>query len=136
MFEIFEHTADLGIRIEADSFAALLVEAAKGLTSVLVANPEAIEPAREVALTIRGSQPEELLVDWLSELLYRFGAEHLLFARFEVTHQADHVAARLWGEAIDPARHRLDTEVKAITYHRLKVEEHEGRWRGEVIVDL
>ena len=44
MFEIFDHTADLGIRVEADSFEALLAEAATALTSVLVANPEAIEP--------------------------------------------------------------------------------------------
>jgi SHS2 domain-containing protein len=136
MFEIFDHTADLGIRVEADSFEALLAEAATALTSVLVANPEAIEPVARVDLTIDGTEPENLLVDWLSELLYRFSAEHMLFCRFEITRREDHVAARAWGETVDPARHRIDTEVKAITYHRLKVEQQADGWLAEVIVDL
>jgi SHS2 domain-containing protein len=136
MFEIFEHTADLGIRVEAESFSALLVEAARGLTSVLVANPEAIRPTREIEVTIAGARPEDLLIDWLSEVLWRFSAEHMVYSRFEITQHDDHLAARLWGEPLDESRHRLDTEVKAITYHRLKVVEQAGRWMGEVIVDL
>ena len=136
MFEIFNHTADLGIRVEADSFEALLADAATALTSVLVANPEAIEPAAQVDLTITGTEPENLLLDWLSELLYRFSAGHMLFCQFEITRHDDHVAARAWGETIDPTRHRLDAEVKAITYHRLKVEPQADGWLAEVIVDL
>jgi len=141
MFEIFDHTADLGIRVEAETFEALLAEAARALTSVLVANPEAIEPVAQVDLTIDGTEPENLLLDWLSELLYQFGAGHMLFRRFEITRHDDHIAARAWGETIDPARHRLDTEVKAITYHRLKVEPSRSigtgdGWLAEVIVDL
>ena len=136
MFEIFDHTADLGIRVEAETFEALLAEAARALTSVLVANPEAIEPVERLDLTIEGTEPENLLVDWLAELLYRFSAGHMLFCRFEITRREDHVAARAWGETIDPARHQLDTEVKAITYHRLKVEPQAEGWLAEVIVDL
>ena len=136
MFEIFEHTADLGIRVKADSFGSLLVEAARALTSVLVDNPESIEPVREVELMVKGSEPEELLVDWLAELLYRFSAEKMIFSRFTVSVHGDHVSARLQGEPVDEARHQIDTEVKAITYHGLKVERHADRWTAEVIVDL
>ncbi|MBN2218363.1 MAG: archease [Pirellulales bacterium] len=136
MFEIFEHTADLGIRVEADSLSALLAEAAAALTSVLVANPGAIRPAQTIELTIDGTEPEELLVDWLSEVLWRFSAEHMLFSRFEVVEHGSHVAARLEGEPVDESRHQLDTEIKAITYHHLKVERRTDRWTAEVIVDL
>lgn len=136
MFEIFEHTADLGIRVEADSLSALLAEAATALTSVLAANPDAIRPTQTLELTIDGTDPEELLVDWLSEVLWRFSAEHMLFSRFEIVEHGGHVAARLEGEPVDESRHQLDTEIKAITYHHLKVERRADRWTAEVIVDL
>jgi len=136
MFEIFEHTADLGIRVEADSLSALLAEAATALTSVLVLNPETIKPSQEVELTINSTRPEDLLVDWLSELLWRFSAQHMLFSRFEIAEHNDHIAARLWGEPVDESRHQIDTEIKAITYHRLSVQRHADRWTAEVIVDI
>ena len=136
MFEVFEHTADLGIRVEADSFPSLLAEAGNALMSVLVSDPESIEPARPVDLVVDGTEPEDLLVDWLAELLWRFSAEHMLFSRFEIGQGRARVVARAWGEPVDEARHRLDTEVKAITYHRLKVEQRADRWLAEVIVDL
>ena len=136
MFQIFEHTADLGIHVEAESLSELLVEAARALTSVLAANPEAIDPVIEVDVSLDLVKPEDLLVDWLSEWLYRFSADHMLFGRFEVVEQDGRVTARAWGEAVDPARHQLDTEVKAVTYHRLSVEQTDGGWTAEVILDL
>ncbi|NLE39056.1 MAG: archease [Pirellulaceae bacterium] len=136
MFRIFEHTADLGIHVEAESFPALLVEAARALTSVLVANPEAVEPTTEVELDLDAAEAEDLLVDWLAEWLYRFSADHMLFAQFDAIEHDGRITARAWGEKADPARHRLDTEIKAVTYHRLKVEQSDAGWMAEVIVDL
>ncbi|MBN1588704.1 MAG: archease [Pirellulales bacterium] len=136
MFEIFEHTADLGIRVTADSFPSLLIEAAHALNSVLVAHPETIVPATQVELVIDAAEPENQLVDWLAELLYQFSAEHMLFSRFRITLDDGRLVAQAWGETFDPARHRLDTEIKAITYHQLKVEQQASGWLAEVIVDL
>lgn len=136
MFEIFDHTADLGIRVVADSFPSLLVDAAMALTSVLVANPEAIKPTTRVDLVVDASDLEDLMVDWLAEWLYRFSAERMLFSRFEIIRHNGHIVAQAWGEKADPDRHQLDTEVKAITYHQLKVEQRDGGWLAEVIVDL
>jgi SHS2 domain-containing protein len=136
VYTIFDHTADLGIRVEADSFESLLVDAAKAVTSVLISNPEAIRPETPVELRIEGSNPEELLVDWLAEIVYRFSADHMVFSRWEISRHDGPILARAWGEAVAPSRHQIDTEIKAVTYHRLKVEQREGRWLAEVIVDL
>ena len=75
--------------------------------------------------------------DWLRELLFRFDSRHLLFSRFDVRVEEDGLEARIRGEPLDPARHSLDHEVKAITYHGLRVEQEPGGgWLAEVIVDI
>ena len=136
MFEIIDHTADLGIRVQAETFAGMLVDAAMALTSVLVANPDEIRPTVKVDLVVDASDLEDMMIDWLAEWLYRFSADRMLFSRFEITRHNGHVAAQAWGEKVDPDRHRLDTEVKAITYHRLRVEQTDAGWVAEVILDL
>ena len=83
MYELFEHTADLGLRATAPDLNALFEEAAKALTSSIVEDPAAIQHETEVAIDIAGTDREYLLFDWLKELLYRFDAEHMIFSRFE-----------------------------------------------------
>ena len=84
MYEIFEHTADLGIRVRAGSLDELFADAARGLFSVMVENPDAVRPCQEVTLSLRGENVEELLHDWLAELLYTFHAQRLVLAEFQV----------------------------------------------------
>ncbi len=77
-----------------------------------------------------------LLFDWLSELLYIYETRHLLLAHFEVTVGEAGLAATARGEPIDHGRHQIDHEVKAITYHGLKLERQGEGWLAEVIVDI
>lgn len=136
MYETFEHTADLGLRIRAEDANALFAEAACALFATLVENLDSVQQTRRLDVNISGSDREYLLFDWLKELLYRFDAEHLLFSRFEVRVGADGLHGSAWGEPLDPQRHELAHEVKAITYHGLRVEETPDGWLAEVIVDI
>jgi SHS2 domain-containing protein len=136
MYELFEHTADLGLRATAADLDALFVEMARGLSAAILQDPATARPEAATAVEIAGGDREYLLFDWLKELLYRFDAEHQVFGRFEVTVRPDGLTATAWGEPLDPARHLLNHEVKAITYHGLTVEPADGGWRAEVIVDI
>jgi SHS2 domain-containing protein len=136
MHELFEHTADLGLRVTAPDLDTLFAEAAACLFSAVVEDPAAVRPQAEQAFEIAGADREYLLFDWLRELLYRFDADHLVFGTFEVRVRADGLSAKAWGEPLDPARHVLSHEVKAITYHELKVEKTPDGWLAEVIVDI
>jgi len=136
MFEIFEHTADVGIRVRAAGWEQLFVDAAKGLFSILLANPDAVEPLQELAFTISGHEDEDLLLDWLCELLYVFSTRRLVFSEFEVRRTPEGIAAAARGEPLDSCRHRPNVEIKAITYHGLKVERRGDEWLAEVIVDI
>lgn len=136
MFETFSHTADLGLRATAATLPELFVEAARGLFSIIVTNREEIADRQEKCIKVPGRKLDELLFDWLSELLYVFETEHLLFRDFEARLTNEGLEAKARGERCDPVRHVLEHEVKAITYHGLTVRETPDGWLAEVIVDI
>lgn len=136
MYETFEHTADLGLRVRAADLQELFAEAGRGLTSMIAANLDQVRPVCEIALTVTGDKPDELLFDWLTELLYLFETRRLLTVDFEVQFDERGLRATARGEQADDSRHQLEHEVKAITYHGLKVEQADGGWLAEVIVDI
>lgn len=136
MHEYFEHTADLGLRVTAPTLNGLFAEAATGLVGMIVENLDAVQPSRTVEIKIEGTDPEYLLFDWLSEVLFKFESEHLVLARFDVTVNDAGMIATCQGEPLDRSRHQLGHEVKAITYHGLKVEQTADGWVAEVIVDI
>jgi SHS2 domain-containing protein len=136
MYEFFEHTADLGLRIRAADLDTLFSEAAQALFAAIVEDLTSVRPMRQVSFEVKGDEREYLLFDWLNELLYRFDAEHLIFSRFEVHVTTSGLAGTAWGEPLDRSRHELSHEVKAITYHGLRVEQTPGGWLAEVIVDI
>ena len=84
MYETFEHTADLGLRVRAPDFPTLLQEAAAGLFSMIVSDLQSIEPREERTFHIAAEADDYLLFDWPNELLYAFDAEGLLLGRFAV----------------------------------------------------
>jgi SHS2 domain-containing protein len=136
MYEFFEHTADLGLRVRAPTLDALFAEAAEALFAAIVEDLGSVQPLQQVPLRLTGDDREFLLFDWLKELLYRWDAEHLLFSKFEVRLDGAELNATAWGEPLDPDRHLLSHEVKAITYHGLRVEPTADGWLAEVIVDI
>src|SRR4029077_6947328 len=136
MYETFEHTADLGLRVRAPDLSTLFVEAAQALFSAVVEDLGTVQPIVKLEIQLEGEDREYLLFDWLNELLFRFDTQHLLFSQFEVKVHDGGPSGSAWVEPPDPARHALDHEVKAITYHGLRVEQTPDGWLAEVIVDI
>jgi len=136
MYEIFEHTADMGIRVRAAALDELFADAARGLFSVMVSNLDAVRTVEETAFSIAADDVEQLLHDWLAELLYAFHARRLVFDDFDVSVDGAALTAAARGEPLDPGRHEIEVEVKAVTWHGLKVERNEHGWLAEVIVDV
>ncbi|HEY3968387.1 MAG TPA: archease [Planctomycetaceae bacterium] len=136
MYEIFDHTADLGLRVRAVDLPALFADAGRGLFSMVVDELAAVRPVVSRDLQIAGTDVAYLLFDWLNELLYLCDTERLVFSQFDVRIDDSGLAAVARGEPIDVVRHHLTHEIKAITYHELKVEREGDSWLGEVIVDI
>lgn len=134
-FEILDHTADVGIIAYGADLKQAFANAARGLFS-LIAELDDVEEVTYRDMELTASDEESLLVAWLNELVYRFGTEGIIFKRFDII-QLDntHLKARAYGEKVDSSRHELKTEVKAATYHMLKVEKNDG-FRVQVLFDI
>ena len=136
MFTFFDHTADLGLRVEAPDLNTLFREAAEGLFAMMTDDLSSIRPNLTVPFAVSGTDREYLLFDWLRGLLLYADEHRVLFGRFEVMVTDSGLTATAHGEPLDPTRHELAREVKAITYHGLKVEQTPAGWLAEVIVDI
>ncbi len=138
-YRFIEHTADMGVEVEAASFEELLSESLLALTDSLTEVGEVgAEVERQVEL--RAPSREDLLVDWLNELVYLFETESVLFRLAEVGVEEEGggwlLRGTLRGERYDPARHRIKTLIKAVTYHQLQVTSSSRGWQARVIFDI
>ncbi len=136
MFETFDHTADIGLRVFAETLEELFVDAARGLTSLLVENVGDVRPTLTETIQLAGTEIDYLLFDWLNELLFRFETNRLLCCDFNVRLSDRGLEATIRGETCDELRHRLVHEVKAITYHGLSVQHTQSGWQTELILDI
>ncbi len=96
MFETFEHTADLGLRVRAAELNDVFAEAGRGLFSIVVENPNEIRPQLTQTFELKSKNLEQLFYDWLSELLFRFDTQQWVLCRFEVTIRGAHLRRRSW----------------------------------------
>ncbi len=135
-YRLMEHTADMGIRVEAKRLPELFADAAYGMFDVMT-SAETIRPEKEMDVEVVADDYEELLVNWLSELLFLFEIGQMLFSEFDIRQFGEHgLAATVRGEVYAPERHPLATGIKAVTYSGLRIEEREGLYRATVVFDL
>ena len=135
-FRILEHTADIGFEAFGSTLPEVFENAAVALAH-LIAEPATVEPREEIRIQVTGANAPDLLVNWLSEVLFQHDAERWLFHDFRVASLDDHAVTGIaWGEKIDPARHQTNLMVKAITYHQLSLQQTAGGWRARVYVDI
>ncbi len=135
-FEILEHPSDLGIEAHGNSMQDIFRNAVHGFISI-VAGTSKIESRQIRSIELQATDRENLLVRWLTEILYLYDAEKFLTADVKFETLTDTLLkANLLGEPYDVSKHELKLDVKAITYHQLKVEDHDGDWIARVFVDI
>ena len=137
-YEYLEHTADAEFIAYGQTLDEAFVNAARA-TFALIVDPEKVKSstAREVRLT--SDSVENLLYDWLSELLYLEEVDRIVFSRFEagITERNGEFVldGKAFGEPIRP-EHEISLHVKAVTYHDLRVERVNSRYEAQVLLDI
>lgn len=135
-FEVLEHTAEVGVASYGPTAAAALAQAGLALTSVLT-DLSAIAERCERRFAVEGRDAVDLLVVWLSELVYVFDVEHLIFGRFALDVSPDwQLSGTGYGEPFDRRRHPLKLQIKAVTYHQAALTSEDGVWRAKAYLDV
>lgn len=137
MYQLLEHTSDVGILARAPTREEALIEASKGLVSIL-ANPADFRPVEERYFKAQGSDEAALVVNWLNEILFFFDTEGMIFVEFSIdSWTGAEIVGQARGERFDVDRHEFRTAVKAATYHQF--ESHstaDGGWEFRIFVDV
>ena len=138
-YEYLPHPADVRFRAYGATLEEVFEQAAHAMFGVII-HTSTLEPKRSVEIELESEGLENLLYDYLSELLYLFEVEEIVFGQFRVDsiEKADGsyiLHGQASGENLDLERHSFETEVKAVTYHLLKVTKEKGGYSAHVIVD-
>jgi SHS2 domain-containing protein len=139
-YEYLEHTADIKFRAYGKTLEEAFENAALAMFNVII-NTEKVsgDTAREIFL--KSPDLESLLVDWLSELIYIFEVDEIVFREFRVEKIEENegeysIKARALGEKYYPESHPFETEIKAVTYNQLEIAKTADGWKAQIIVDI
>lgn len=134
-FEVLGHTPDVGLKVYGNTLKEVFENAAVGMFS-LITDIENVKLSLSEEVYIEAEDRESLLVEWLNELIYRFEVKYRIYKRFEIFEWDGeyHLHAIAYGEPLDLGRHQLMTQIKACSYHMLKVERND-LWLAQVVFD-
>jgi SHS2 domain-containing protein len=138
-YQFFDHTGDVGVALTGRTLDELFASAALAFADTMTPL-SGIDPRRPEELDVAAPELDLLLVDFLSELLYRFDTRAWLTREAQVeVRECDggwQLLGTLIGERLDPARHPMKILIKAVTYHGLHVTNVDGTWRANVVFDI
>jgi len=135
-YKLIEHTADVGIKAYGKNISDAFENAAKGMFDIITDKSE-IETIGEYEIHLKAQDLEQLLVDWLSELLFLNSAKNLVFSFFkvEIDERNSSLSAHVFGEKYDISKHKIGMEIKAVTYHILEVR-NKSPYHVQVLFDI
>ncbi|QDA31633.1 archease [Thermococcus indicus] len=139
-WEHYEHTADVGIRGYGESLEGAFEAVALALFDVMV-DVKKVESRECREVEVEGEDLMALLYNFLEELLVLHDMEGLVFGDVDVeiekTEEGYRLRAKACGEVLDYEKHGPKEEVKAITYHEMRIEQlPDGRWMAQLVPDI
>lgn len=135
-YKVFDHTADLGLEIYGKDEKELFSNAAFAIFDLTV-DFHNVNASEVRSIAVSGSDREDLFVNYLREILYMLNGQGLLLKEFSILEiSTRHLVGEVRGEAFNPERHRIKTEIKAVTYHQVEVGKNKSGWKARVIFDV
>jgi SHS2 domain-containing protein len=142
-YKFFNHTADIGVEISGRTKKELFANAASALFDILIENIEGKGKSakktqkRQKTVTVKGSDAEDLLINFLREILYLFNGAGWVVSHCKIMECGNKkLMAQLMGEPYNKNKHSIKTEIKAVTYSGLSVEKQKSGWMARVIFDV
>ena len=135
-YETIDHTADIFIKAYGKTLSETFENAAKGMFDIITDKSE-IESVGQYDINLEATDLEQLLVDWLSELLFLSTSQNLVFGFFkvELDKKKKQLSAKVFGEKYSLSKHKAGIEIKAVTYHMLEVR-NKSPYHVQVLFDI
>lgn len=140
-FEFLEHMADAYIAAYGRDLNEAFENAALAMFETMTRTSD-VKHIIEEEVEVEGEDEQSLLYNWLEELLVRFEVENMLYSKFKVLKIEREkcggfkLKAKIYGEPFDPERHKQKVGIKAVTYHRMEIEEKPEGATVKFILDL
>lgn len=136
-YELIEHTADIGIRIKGKDLKELFKNAACAMFDIIAEKISRKKSLAQAKYTIiqKADNLDELFIDWLNELLSLSATKEKIFCEYKFKRLDErNLEAVVFG--CDIKDYKINTEIKAATYHELKLKKTDSGWIAEVIFDV
>ena len=135
-YRVMTRQSELAVKVVGNSQADLFANSAFALFDVMT-DVEKIEIKERLPLEVEGADRDDLMVNWMRELLYLYQGSGYLLREFQVREVKDTlVKADVCGEKIDPDRHEIKKEVAAVAYHQSRMEKTGNQWTAQLIFEV
>jgi SHS2 domain-containing protein len=118
---LIDHTADMMVKAFGNTLEECFANAGYALFDQTV-DLSGIGTSEEADIRVTGMDDEDRLYSFLSELLFIEDADNLILKEFQVSFDGEDVVCHARGETLDRSRHRIRSEVKAVTYHMMEID--------------
>ena len=135
-YELIEHTADVGIKVKGKNLKGLFKNTALAMFDIIAEKKDLkSQGQKKIKITQKADNLEELFINWLNELLSLSATKELIFSDFKIN-KLDEKNLETISIGGDIKNYKVNTEVKAATYHELKIKKIKSGWQAEVILDV
>ena len=135
-YRVTTRQSELAVRVVGNSQADLFTNSALALLDVMT-DVEKIEIKERLPLEVEGADRDDLLVNWMRELLYLYQGSGYVLKEFIIREIKDtFVKAEVRGERIDPDRHEIRKEISAVAYNQSRIQKTGNQWTAQLIFEI
>ena len=135
-YRIMKRSSDLMVKVFGKSQAELFSNSAFALFDVMT-DVEKVEIREKLPLEVEGLDRDDLMVNWMRELLYLYQGSGYLLKEFQVQEvKGNYVRGEVRGEKFDPDRHEIRHEIRSVAYHQGRMDKIGDQWTAQVIFEL
>lgn len=136
-YRITKHQSELAVKVVGASQADLFANSAYTLFDVMVADLDKVDCKEHIPLEVEGTDRDDLMVNWMRELLYLYQGSGYVLKEFQIREVKDTIVkAEVAGEKIDPDRHEIKQEIGAIAFHKSRMDKTGNQWTAQVIFEV
>lgn len=137
-------SADVAFEASGETVEEMFSEAGIALLGVMVRDPSKIEHKKKTKIKKKAENIEKLLFDFLDELIFLKDAKQMFYSKFDININEKkenektilELDAVAYGERINPKKHDIVIDAKAVTMHHFKVQKTDKGWKCQVIIDV